>query len=307
MPMDSLNTLQIHSLLIARHGKLVLEEYFHGSDRHQPHNLRSASKSMVATLIGAVMQAGVPLRLDTPVYQTMLGTVSANLDPRKRAMTLEHLLTMTAGFNCDEEDTTSANEDVLDERGVQDWYGATLNTALVSTPGEKIYYCSTEPHLAGGMLAKVARESQLELFERLLARPMRLRNYYLGMRDGDAYGGGGHVFTSRDFMKFAQLMVNNGRWNGKQIVSADWVRQSTAPLRDLSPIQQYGFLWNSVAYDYNGRKIRAYFAGGNGGQVSMGIPDLDLVIAFTGGNYNDAVLFTGQRVYVPQFVLPAVR
>src|SRR5206468_10112173 len=78
MPMDSLNTLQIHSLLIARHGKLVLEEYFHGADRDQPHNLRSASKSWTATLIGAAMQAGVPLRLDTPVYQTMLGTVPAD-------------------------------------------------------------------------------------------------------------------------------------------------------------------------------------------------------------------------------------
>jgi CubicO group peptidase (beta-lactamase class C family) len=101
--------------------------------------------------------------------------------------------------------------------------------------------------------------------------------------------------------------VNNGRWNGKQIVSADWVQRSTAPLRDFSPTQQYGFLWNSVAYDYNGRKIRAFFAGGNGGQVSMGIPDLDLVIAFTGGNYNDPVLFTSQRVLVPQWILPAVR
>jgi CubicO group peptidase (beta-lactamase class C family) len=307
MPMDSLNTLQIHSLLIARHGKLVLEEYFHGFDRNQPHNLRSASKSWTATLIGAGMQAGVPLRLDTPVYQTMLGTVPADLDPRKRSMTLEHLVTMTAGFNCDEDDTTSANEDVMDNRGIEDWFGYTLNVPLVSAPGEKIFYCSTEPHLAGGMLAKVARESQLELFDRLLARPMRMRNYYVGLRDGDAYGGGGWVFTSRDFMKLAQLMVNNGRWNGKQLVSEDWVRRSTAPLRNLNAVQQYGFLWNSVEYDYNGRKIRAFFAGGNGGQVSMGIPELDLVITFTGGNYNDPVLFTGQRVYVPQYLLRAVK
>ena len=307
MKMDSLNTIQLHSLLIARHGKLVLEEYFHGFDRNQPHNLRSASKSWTATLIGAGMQAGVPLRLDTPVYQTMLGTVPANLDPRKKAMTLEHLVTMTAGFNCDSDDTTSADEDVMDNRGIEDWFGYTLNVSLVSAPGEKIFYCSTEPHLAGGMLAKVAGQSQLELFDRLLGRPMQMRNYYIGLRDGDAYGGGGWEFTSRDFMKLAQLMVNNGRWNGKQLVSADWVRRSTAPLRNLNQYQQYGFLWNSVEYDYNGRKIRAFFAGGNGGQVSMGIPELDLVITFTGGNYADAVLFTGQRVYVPQYILPAVK
>ena len=307
MPMDSLNTMQIHSLLIARHGKLVLEEYFHGASRDEPHNLRSASKSWTATLIGAAMHAGVPLRLDTPVYRTMLGTVPADLDPRKRAMTLEHLLTMTAGFNCDEDDSTSANEDVMDDRGIEHWWDYTLDVSLVSAPGDKIFYCSTEPHLAGGLLAKVARTPQLELFDRLLARPMRMRNYYLALRDGDAYGGGGHAFTSRDFAKLAQLMVNHGRWNGQQLVSAAWVGRSTAPLRNLTPTQEYGYLWNSVAYEYHDRKIRAFFAGGNGGQVSMGIPDLDLVIAFTGGNYNDPVLFTGQRVHVPRYILPAVK
>src|SRR5207244_4982907 len=88
---------------------------------------------------------------------------------------------------------------------------------------------------------------------------------------------------------------------------AAWGRGPSAPLLHLTPTQQYGYLWNSVAYDYQGRKIRAFFAGGNGGQVSMGIPDLDLVIAFTGGNYNDPVLFTGQGVYVPRYVLPAVK
>ncbi len=309
MPMDSLSTVQIHSLLIARHGKLVVEEYFHGHDRDQPHDTRSASKSWTATLIGAAMQAGVPLRLDTPVYQTMLGSVPADLDPRKRAMTLEHLLTMTAGFNCDPNDTTSADEDVMEDRGVQDWYGYTLNVPLISAPGEKIFYCSTEPNLAGGMLAKVAHESQLSLFERLLARPLRLRNYYLFLRSGDAYGGGGHRVVPRDFAKLAQLMLNDGRWKGKQIVSAEWVRRSTAPLRDLTPSQQYGYLWNSMQYPYQGRtegKVRAFFAGGNGGQISMAIPDLDLVIAFTAGNYSDAATFRAQRTFVPDFLLPTV-
>lgn len=307
MPMDSLSTVQIHSLLIARHGKLVVEEYFHGYHRDQTHDTRSASKSLTATLIGAAMHAGVPLRVNTPVYQTMLDSVPSGLDPRKRAMTLEHLLTMTAGFNCDPNDTTSADEDVMANRGIEAWYSYTLNVPLISTPGEKIYYCSTEPHLAGGMLARVAREPQIALFERLLARPLRMRNYYLGLRDGDLYGGGGSRFTPRDFMKLAQLMLNDGRWNGKQIVSQEWVRRSTAALRDLSPIQQYGYLWNSMEYPYQGRRIRAFFAGGNGGQIFMGIPDLGLAIAFTGGNYNAVATFWAQRNFVPEYLLPAVR
>lgn len=222
-------------------------------------------------------------------------------------MTLEHLLTMTAGFNCDPNDTTSADEDVMDNRGIVDWYRYTLDVPLVSPPGEKIFYCSTEPNLAGGMLARVAHESQLSLFERLLARPLGLRNYYLFLRSGDVYGGGGYRLVPRDFLKLAQLMLNGGRWNEKQIVSREWVRRSTAALRDLTPTQQYGYLWNSMEYSYRGRKVRAFFAGGNGGQVSMAVPDLDLAIVFTGGNYSDATTFRAQRTFVPDYLLPAVR
>ena len=303
IPMDSLNTLQIHSLLMARHGQLVVEEYFHGYDRDQPHDTRSASKSWTATLIGAAMQAGVPLHTSTPVYQTMLDSVPANLDPRKRAMTLEHLLTMTAGFNCDPDDPSSADEDqIADQDSIVDWYRHTLNVALVAAPGEKIFYCSAEPNVAAGMLAKVANQHLPELFERLIARPLRMRDYHLELTpSGEAYGGGGHRFRPRDFLKFAQLMVNDGRWEGKQIVSREWARHSTAPLRSFTPTQHWGYLWNGAEYPYQSRTVRAFFAGGNGGQVFMGIPELDLVIGFTGGNYSDRV-----RISVPEYLVRAV-
>ena len=308
-PMDSLSTVQIHSLLIARHGKLVVEEYFHGYHRDQPHYTRSASKSWTGTLIGAAMQAGVPLRLDTPVYKTLLDSLPANLDPGKRAMTLEHLLTMTAGFNCDPDDPASADEDqIADQDSIVDWYRHTLNVPLISPPGEKIFYCSAEPNLAAGMLATVAHEHLPELFERLVAQPLHMRNYHLWLTPTlEAYGGGGHQFVPRDFLKLAQLMVNDGRWEGRQIVSRDWAWKSTAPLRDFSPTHHWGYLWNSTEYPYQSRKIRAFSAGGNGGQVFIGIPELDLAIGFTGGNYSDRVMFTSGAVFVPQHLLPAVR
>jgi CubicO group peptidase (beta-lactamase class C family) len=107
-------------------------------------------------------------------------------------------------------------------------------------------------------------------------------------------------------MKLAQLMMNDGKWEGKQIISSEWARKSGSALRNLNRVQQYGWLWNSVEYPYKGRKVRAYFAGGNGGQVFMGIPDLDLVVAFTGGNYAQAQTFVSQREYMPKFILPAI-
>jgi hypothetical protein len=112
LPMDSLGTSQVHSVLIARHGKLVVEEYFHGHHRDQPHDTRSAAKSWVAVLLGAAMQAGIPVRLDTPAYRTMLGSAPADLEPRKRAMTLEHLISMTARYDCSGE-PAPGDEDVM--------------------------------------------------------------------------------------------------------------------------------------------------------------------------------------------------
>jgi CubicO group peptidase (beta-lactamase class C family) len=176
--------------------------------------------------------------------------------------------------------------------------------------GDKIVYCSMKPNLAGGMLEKIAGEPQPELFWRLVGKPLRMGKYHMFLQPtGEAYGGGGHHFTTRDSMKLTQMFLDGGSWEGRQIVSQEWVRKSSAPLRVLSPSsgQTYGYLWNSVAYDFRGRKLHAFFPGGNGGQVFIGIPELNLVIGFTGGNYADAVLFRSQREFVPQDILPAIR
>ncbi len=310
IPMDSLNTPQIHSVLVARHGKLVVDEYFHGYSRDIPHELRSASKSMLAVLIGAATTAGIRIPLDTSVYETMLGKAPADLDPRKRAMKLEHLLGMSAGFECDPDSAAprTADEDVMNQNGVQDYYRYTLNVPLNAAPGDKIFYCSAEPNLAGGMVERIAREPQVELFDRLLGRPLAMRRYHLGLQpSGEAYGGGGHNFTPRDFLKLAQLMLD-GRWGTRRILSREWIQRTRGPLRDLVPgQQQYRLLFNSREYDYRGKKVRGYFAGGNGGQVFMTIPDLDLVIGLTAGNYSAPATPMWRRVYGLQDILTAVR
>src|SRR5215211_4580214 len=191
----------------------------------------------------------------------MLGSVPAD-DPRKRAMTLEHLISMTAGYDCGP-DGTPGNEDVMQQQTDEpDWYRYTMNVPVITAPGDSIVYCSSEPNLAAGMLQKIAREPLPELFYRLVAKPMQMHDYHLILSPtGDAYGGGGHRFLPRDFMKLAQLMVNEGRWGDKQIMTKDWALKSGAALRDLttSRSQQYGWLWNSVEYPYNGKKVRAYF------------------------------------------------
>jgi CubicO group peptidase (beta-lactamase class C family) len=187
------------------------------------------------------------------------------------------------------------------------WYTYSLNVPMVTAPGDTIVYCSIEPNLALGMLQKVAREPLQEMFYRLVAKPMQLSNYHLFLTPmADMYGGGGHRFTSRDMMKLAQLMLNEGKWRGKPIVSRDWALKSGAALRTIWQNQQYGWLWNSIEYPWNGKKVRAVFAAGNGGQLFYAFPDLDLVIGFTAGNYNDRAAGAPAQTYVPQYLLPAV-
>ena len=308
-PMASVHASQIHSVLIARHGKLVLEEYFHGHHRDRPHDTRSAAKSLVPVLLGAARHAGIRVGEETPVYETMLGVLPPDLDPRKRRMRLEHLLTMTGGHFCDDNNEEApGNEDVMQNQQKEpDWYRYILALPMDREPGTKLVYCSVDAHLAGGVVAKAAGEPLPELFDRLVARPLAMGPYHMLLTPtGDGYMGGGSHFLPRDFLKLAQLMASGGEWQGRRIFGADWARSSGAALRDIMRGQKYGYLWNSTEYPYRGRTVRAIFAAGNGGQISLAIPELGLAIAFTGGNYGDPALFIPQRVLVPEQILPAV-
>lgn len=308
-PISSVSSQQDHGVLIARHGKLVLEEYFHGEHREKAHDTRSASKSVASDLIGAAILSGVPIRTSVPVYRVMNGgEFPPNLDPRKRALTLEHLLTMSSGLDCDDNDPSSPGyEDRMWEQS-EDFYKWTMNLKMVRQPGEKGVYCSASPNLAGGVLYRIAKKSGPVLFQDLLAEPLQIKRYYLPISPHGQYTmTGGARFLPRDFMKLAQLHLNGGTWKGRRVFTAEWSRRATTALYALSPYKlNYGYLWWVIDYPYKGRTIRAYFASGNGGQVAMAVPDLDLVLAFYGGNYTDIGGRTSREVYVPKYILPAV-
>jgi CubicO group peptidase (beta-lactamase class C family) len=308
-PIDSVHSSEIHAVLIARHGKLVLEEYFHGFHRAALHDTRSASKSLTSVLTGAAILQGNRLGTVTSVYKAMEGESAwAHLDPRKQALTVEHLLTMSSGLDCDDRDPKSVgNEDTMQSQTAQpDWYRYTLDLAMVRDPGRLAVYGSANPNLLGGVLAHATGRWLPDLFRDLVAEPLGIKHYAMNlMPTGEAYMGGGVQFQPRDFMKLGQMILDQGRWQGGPIVTADWAKRSVAPLYDMRGLH-YGYLWWVTDYPFKDRTVRAFFAGGNGGQIVMGVPELDLIIAFYGGNYSDPVLLVPQRVYVPQYILPAV-
>jgi CubicO group peptidase (beta-lactamase class C family) len=314
VPVQSVHDPYVHGFLVARHGKLVAEEYFYGSSRFKPHDTRSASKSVTATLFGAVMQNGAKLSPSTKVYDLLdHGNLPADIDPRKKEMTVEHLLTMSSGYDCDDSNgSRPGSEDVLlDEQKNPDYYQYTLQLPLEAElkPGQEAVYCSINPNLVGDVIATATNKPLLDLFSDLLAEPMQLRDYHLYLQPtGEPYMGGGTHWLPRDFMKFGQLMLNGGVWNGKRILSREYVDRASSPLVTIrNTTKKYGYLWWVADFPYRGRTVRAYYADGNGGNYVLVFPELDMVVAFNAGNYADHAARVILNDYVPKFILAALK
>ncbi|HEX6406748.1 MAG TPA: serine hydrolase [Gemmatimonadales bacterium] len=310
MKMDEADAPEIHALLIARHGRLLLEEYFHGFSRDQLHTLRSGAKSLTGTTIGAAMYAGAPLRLDSRVYQVMNGgTFPAGLEPRKRAMTLENLLTMSSGHYCDDTDEKApGNEDYInDDLQPPDVIAYFMSVPMATDPGTNSVYCSMQPHLALSMLGKAMHQSPVAVFDRLVARPMRITHYSWPLDpNGRPYGGGSVAIRARDYMKFGQLMLNGGTWAGKRILGASYAKAAVSPQYHLRNIY-YGYFWWMEYYPYKDRKVLGYSARGAGGQMIFVVPELDLVVTTMGGNFSNRRGGRYLNNFIATSILPAVR
>ncbi|NNB93912.1 serine hydrolase [Corallococcus exiguus] len=303
------STPLIEGLLIARHGKLVVEEYFHGQDSERPHDLRSASKTFAPLLVGAAIDQGAKLRPESPVYPLLPGgTALAAQDPRKARITVEHLMTMTSGLACDDNDDSSpGNENTVQDQP-SGWYAYTLNLPMAREPGEDTsVYCSAGIHLLGAVLHEATGTWLPELFERTVATPLQMRRHHINLSpDGDAYLGGGLYLRPRDALKLGQLYLSGGVWNGRRVISRRWVERSTARHAEMSPGRTYGYAWWRHELKVGDRVYAEYEAGGNGGQYVMVIPELDLAVAFTGANYGQFALWKRVREeLLPRYILAA--
>lgn len=308
---DGFHTPYIHSLLIARHGKLVLERYFYGYDRWRAHDMRSAGKTFAGVLIGLAIARGAKFGLDTPVY-TLFPEYRdiANLDARKRAVTVRDLLTMTSGLACDDDTGNSpGNEDTMQrQREQRDWYLYTLDLPMARTPGgTHAVYCSAGVNLLGGIVRNATHTPIPEFFYENLARPLDMRGYHINlMPTGAAYMGGGIEMRPRDQLKLGQLYLDGGVWNGRRIVPAAWVKESLQIHSRFGPGHGYGFAWHVIDLRSGDKTYRLYEAGGNGGQFVLILPEFDMVVGITAGNYGDfRTWYPFMTGLVPKYVIPA--
>lgn len=309
----ALHAPYVQSLLVARHGRLVVDEYFNGYDVDRPHDVRSAGKSVTALLVGRAIEDGASFSPSTPIASILTQYQPfRNDDARKQAITVGNLMAMSAGYACDDNDDSSpGNEDRMQSQSAQpDWYRYTLDLPMLFPPGTRALYCSAEINLLGAVVARETQQRLTDYFEARFAKPMEFRSYGMWLMPppvSEAYMAGGDRFLPRDFLKFGQLFLDRGRWNGRQVVDPAWLATVSAKHSFVEDGGgDYGYGWHLASYSYRGRTIRAINAGGNGGQLLYVFPDLDLTVMITAANYGQFPVWSRYEAQLIPQILQAV-
>jgi CubicO group peptidase (beta-lactamase class C family) len=304
-----------HSILVAKSGELVVEEYFYGFNRDTLHDMRSASKSITSTLIGIAVDRGIIESSDMkvlplfPEYESIQSWHATKAEIRIR-----DLLTMSSGLDANDSDRNSvASEMAYQSQTAQpDWTKLALDAPMVAEPGTRLIYGGANPLILGGILDNVVDEPVYWFAETYLFNPLGIDSYRIYLDpEGVPYMGGGMHLRPRDMLKYAQMYLDGGRWQGRQILSESWIKETFAKYGRLEPLDRngnyYGYLWWHEEYEVNDETIASIEARGNGGQYIFIVPELDMVAVITAGNYRGGLAMTRQpQTIFEQYVLPAI-
>jgi CubicO group peptidase (beta-lactamase class C family) len=258
--------------------------YYHGTDLH---TMQSVSKTVTSVIIGVAMQRGdFKAGLDTPILKYFDVTKVKNVDDRKRRITLRDLLTMTAGLDWNDQgfDTGDPQNDTSLMEGSDDWVQYAIDKPMVAEPGKVWNYNSGGSELLAYIFQKETGQDIDDYGEKYLFAPLGIRHEwkrtYLGVVDTE----GGVYLSGSDLAKIGYLYLHDGAWDGQQIVSREWVKQSLTPYFETSAESdfkgfQYGFMWwlfklpDSTEY--------VWMARGFGAQDLMVFPNDGLIVTFT--------------------------
>jgi CubicO group peptidase (beta-lactamase class C family) len=311
---------KIGSVVIARHGKLVYENYFDGSDSTTLRDTRSATKSVSDILVGIAIEKGLLSGVDAPILPFFPDKQPLqNSDPRKAKITVEDFLTMSSLLECDDWNNFSrGNEERM--YIMEDWIRFTLDLPIKGfapwqkKPNESPYgrsfsYCTAGVTTLGGVLERATKTPVPEFAMKNLFTPLGIEKVawtYSSL--GLAQTGGGLGFQSRDLLKLGQLYLNGGAWNGSRVVSERWVKTSTEPhVRvENQPDTEYGYLWWLKSFRGGEKSYFAFFMSGNGGNKVAVFPGLDMVVVLTSTNYNTPGMHEQTEKLLTDYILASL-
>jgi CubicO group peptidase (beta-lactamase class C family) len=274
----------IDSMVVIRHGQLILETYYHGYTRDQPHILNSVTKSFVSALTGVAIHDGFIASDRSKISEWF---------PGKPAIEVQHLLSMTSGIDWPQTASVSASRD-MDQS--PNWVQFILARPMAAAPGSKSNYSNGDAHLLAAILQRATGEDVLEFATKRLFQPLGIpKPRWDRDPQGVNIGSATIYMTPRDMVKLGQLYLKEGVWQGKQIVPAEWVRKSLERHTGIvisKGIADYGYFWWLYP------KLRMFEAWGGAGQRIAVFRDLDLVVAMTANISDDTPVSSfSQEVY----------
>ncbi len=272
--------INFHSIIIIRHGYIVMEAYAEPFGKNVIHTLNSCTKSVVSSLIGIALREGYIKSIDQRVVDIFSNQNIKNMDDNKRQITIEHLLTMSSGINQPDVDGHPPENYFKASK----WNQYYLDLPMATQPGKLFAYDSSGVNLLMAILQKTSGMKNSDFADKFLFKPIGITNYYWRTDpQGDYLGGFGLALTPMDMARFGYLYLKKGNWNGKQIIPADWVEISMSNNIDtsmcpfaISTNKGYGFLWWGLQFG-------GFTAMGAGGQFIMVMPENDMVVVVTSG------------------------
>ena len=273
--LEAAEGMGLDSIAVSKKGKPIMSAYQYPYQKDQPHVMYSATKSVISTLAGLLIDQG-ELSLDRSVLSYFPEHTPENPSPHKDAMTLKHLLTMTTGHECD-----SLN--AIMQAKSSDWVKVFLNQPVPLSPGSKFVYDSGASYIITAIMSRVLGCSVRDFADEKLFKPMAITNYsWQTCPKGIHIGGWGLYLTTDDMMKFGQLFLNEGVYGDRRLIPLWWVKEATT--KHSHPDDGgYGYQWWMMPW--------GYCAAGMGGQKIYIVPEHDLIVAVTmsgTGDFNDA-------------------
>jgi CubicO group peptidase (beta-lactamase class C family) len=291
----------VHAVLVIRHGQLVFEQYFTGSDYHLgqavgevkfgpavKHDDRSITKSITALVLGIALDRGWIKNLDQPVMSFFPQYADLRTTDRDR-ITLADLLTMSSGLEWHEFGvpyTSKANSEIAMDTSA-DPYKYALAQNVVAPPGQVWNYSSGSAELIAAVLKKATGKPLDQLAREVLFEPHGITDVeWYKYAQGNVSAAAGLRLRPRDLAKIGQLVLQRGTWNGKQLVPASWIRSATSPHMQAIELYFYGYQFWLGRSLFDQRELIWSSAIGNGGERMFIVPELDLVVVMNAGLYD---------------------